>query len=225
MSRIKYAVAGALAAFLETKATALAGRAKAIQQSPQKIAEYPTAAVLPGRFTFDFSSALEDVLDDNGEAVTDGDGNPLVQAGTLEGAMQIWLAAEYPTQREDIQGRILSAFVEPGRLGAITLTIDVAMYAPDMGITADVGVYLDGEEWREEMVFSERRWAILDLTVSIPITIALDAADYPVVTALQIAITEDLDDVSDAATPEDALDALDAVETYQVAADGSYSEV
>ena len=82
-------------------------------------------------------------------------------------------------------------------------------------------VYLNGEEWREEMVFSERRWAILDLDVEIP----LDKIQAPIVDTLELVVTEDLTDVSGEATPEDALNVLEGEETFTVAQNGSYTEV
>jgi hypothetical protein len=164
------------------------------------------------------------VVDENDEAVLDADGNALACAGTIDGTVQIWLAAEYPADRENLEGRIIASFIDAETRGAIGLTVDRAMYAPDSGSTLEVSVYLDSEAWREEMVFSERRWAILDCSVSIPIVVPLDSDLYPIVTDLQILITEDLADVSGAATPEIALAALDEVETYNIAADGSYTE-
>ncbi|MCG8423694.1 MAG: hypothetical protein MJE77_37830 [Proteobacteria bacterium] len=221
MSRIKYAAATAFAAFVETAAPELAGNVTPIQAPPQTPATYPTAAVLPGRFTVEWASSHNDVLDTNGEAVTDGSGNALVNVGRLAGTLQLWIAAEYPTHREDIEGKLLAAFVGVEDVGAVTITVDSALYAPDTGRTSDATVYLNGEEWREEMVFSERRWAILDLDVEIP----LDKIQAPIVDTLELVVTEDLTDVSGEATPEDALNVLEGEETFTVAQNGSYTEV
>lgn len=225
MSRAKYAAAAALATALETATPALAGRIEVLQQPPQELSDYPTAAILPGLFRTSWNSSYDDLLDDDLEAVTDDDGNALVNVGTLSGTMQVWLAAEYPADRENLEGRILAAFVDGETAGRIDVDVDIALYAPALGVTTSVAFYCDGEAWREEMAFSERRWAILDLSVDLSIYVGLPVATFPVVTELRLSITRDLTDVSDAATPEAAEAALTGVETYSIASDGTYTEI
>lgn len=190
----------------------LAGKVAVVQDAPTAEKGYPAAAVMPEpAFRFDVEHDTEVRVD--GAAVMTGDGRALMSVGALRCGLRIWIASRTPAQRERLTRAITRLFFDD-ELAPSRLALDLAGFEVD-GFTppASWPVYCfaaDGE-WRDELVFSERRWVFLRLSVDVPILILRD--DVWRVSQMVAALTAGTAVTPPAATFEESL----------VAADGSTS--
>jgi hypothetical protein len=218
VSALRYAAAAALGAALEASSPTLAGAVEVLQRPPTEAADYPRLAILPERFKFDPHPDLE-LEDEDGEPVMVNDGaDAVVHVGSLEGSVRLWVGARYPVQREEIEDAVLAAFCgddrAPGRL-LVTLSGLVIGGFP-IAETYDVAFHFEDTEWREELVFSQRRWSFTEVSVDVPVLVL--RKDAHVVTDLVLAITSDLD--TPIASDADLAN-LPELEQFEVAEDGS----
>lgn len=207
MSRIVFRAAEALATALALQA-ALTGKVKALQQPPDRLADYPALAVLPQRFLATWWTE-EDVPDANGDPIFLGTGGSqaVMEIGCLSGSVQLWIGAVYPIEREDLEDAVYTAFgqesLAPGRL-LVTLT-NVVVGGLATGADWPVAFLHEDSEWREELAFSEQRLSFLDVQVDLPIFILRENAwrvDQYVLAitrdlATPVTAPADLDDLSD----------------------------
>ncbi len=194
MGRVKQAAAKALADHLSHVVPALAGKTSAVQAAPDGISSYPTLAVLPEAFRADWHSSIAELLDAAGEPIGD-DAAPEVEVGHLAGGMQLWLAARYSAEREDLEGAVLHAFAADDAVpGRILLSCNTGLTSAAVEHEQPVGFLLGRAEWREEFAFSERRWAILSVEVDLPIRVSLASA--PVVRQYLLDLETDIADVA-----------------------------
>jgi hypothetical protein len=231
MSRFKYLAAKALAsrvealtAFLGSGEASLDGRVNVLQQMPDQEPDYPEVGVLPGGFKFiPWNQAA--VKDSAGDAVVNGT-SALVDVGELAGKMQVWIGARYPVDREAVEDAILALFFEDENApGTVQVTVsDVTIAGVATGYDVILTFSLLEEEWTEEMVFSVKRWASLSVEVELPILVWRSQA--PLITSMQMAITNDVAiDISGAADPDEVRALLSDLEEYEVDETGDLTEV
>jgi hypothetical protein len=203
VSRLVRAACEAAAVVFRAAAPALTDVAT-VQAPPEAAATYPAMAILPERFTLEVC-ADEEVLDDDGEPIVLGGTNALMEVASLRGSVRLWLAARNPAERARLEERITAAFFDdgfaPGRLLVELDNVEVLDVAT--GASWPVAFQLRTSEWREEMVFSERRWAFLQVDVDVPVLVF--RKDAALVTTLVAALTTDLTttltDPDDVASP------------------------
>lgn len=179
-TNIKRIVGNAIASYLASNVTGLADRVSAVQEGPEKIAEFPSVALLPSTFVFNPSDY--DEVYNNDDA---GDLPLVIDVGEFEGLLELQLYAKSKPERELYEQRIMDLFLSqegsPGTLFITlpTLTINgvVTLYEPE------IKVRLDNEEWNEEMSFEAKRYSFLDLQVAFP---ALTSRDVPTIEDLQV---------------------------------------
>jgi hypothetical protein len=186
---------------------------------PDQSATYPVLALLPERFVLE-PHHDDEVLDDDGEPVMADATTALMEVGTLRGTVRLWLAARTMPERARLEERIVAAFFADGLApGRLQVTLDnVEVLGVATGASWPVAFFLENSEWREELVFSERRWSFLQVDVDIPVLVL--RKDAAIVTTLVAALTTDLatqiDDPADVASPP-----LTDLEQVTVADDGS----
>jgi hypothetical protein len=190
-----------------------------VQAPPDGSAVYPAAAILPERFRLE-AMGDEEVLDEDDDPIMMDGTTALMEVGSLQGTARLWLAARYPAQRALLEEKIRAAFFQDG-LAPSRLLVElenVEVLGVATGATWPVAFLLDTSEWREELVFSERRWSFIQLRVDVPVLVPRRNA--AIVTSLIVALTTDLnttvDDPADVASPP-----LTDIELVSVADDGT----
>lgn len=128
-----------------------------------------------------------------------------VQVGDMRGQIEVVLGATAQAQREELEERILNAFLSSHdsaghpRRGVVVQQLDSFKVGQYAGLAAvPVGYVLGTEAWQEEMVFDRKRFASLVLDVDVPAIVVRDGV-YDIQT-LVVAITDDL--TSDTPTPD-----------------------
>lgn len=199
MSRMQRLACNALAAKLEATNPTLVGRVKVLQQPPDTIADYPVVVLMPERFTF-VGLPDDEARDVNGAPIMVDTERALMHVGELRGSIRIWLASRTPGQRESLEEAVLSAFYDdglaPGRCLATISNLEIGGFATTYD--TDVAFLLSSEDFREELVFSEKRWVFTQVDVDLPI-LALRREAW-VVNQMVIALTEDLKTTVDVPT-------------------------
>lgn len=185
---------------------------------PDVPSEYPAIALVPDRFTID-PAPDDEVLESDGVHQVAPAGLALTSVGALRGTCRLFLAARLDAQRETLQDQTLLAFFQDdlanGRLMATLRNVEVGGIAT--GVDWNVAVFVADEEWRDEMAFSERRWAYLKLEVDVPLLVLRSS---PLVTTMVALLTRDLDTTVD--DPTDlAAPGLAPLDSLAVASDGS----
>jgi hypothetical protein len=190
-----------------------------VQAPPDGAATYPAAAILPERFKLE-AQGDEEVTDEDGDPIMVDATTALMEVGSLRGTARLWVAARYPAQRALLEEKLRAAFFDddlaPSRLLVTLENVEVLGVAT--GASWPVAFLLDTSEWRDEMVFSERRWSFIQLRVDVPVLI--HRRNAALVTQLIAALTTDLnttvDDPADVAVPP-----LTNLELVTVADDGT----
>lgn len=193
-SNIKRIVGEAVAAYLGANITGLSGKVSAVQEGPEKVADFPSVCLLPSAFTFTPAEYNEVYYADDPDLASPGvdDGIVVLDVGEFEGLLELQLYAKSKPERELYEQRILDFFLsQEGSPGVLfitipTLTINsyVSLYAPT------VKVRLDDMEWMEEFAFDSKRYSFLDITIGFP---ALTTRAANTIETLQVAINHDLD--------------------------------
>lgn len=211
---VKYLACKALGDRLQELEATLVDRVSVLQQLPDQLAEYPKVAILPERFKYQawYEGAIED---DAGEVVT-VDGDPLMRVASFDGTIRLWVGSNYAAQREQVEDAILRSFhLISGAPGRIDVTIDdIEIGGVATGYDAPISFTLGPDtEWREELVFSERRWSYLMVGLSFPLYVT--RSDAALVQSLWVAITGDTETtIPDGTTAEDLGDILPDVEWH-----------
>lgn len=195
---------------------------QALPHGPDRSTPYPSVVLEPGAGRWQVTLwQRDDVRDQDGELVEVGGGAyRVVQIGVLSGEIRLWCAGETPKKRGPLHDAVLNAFAgdeqAPGRLVVSLPNVPVVGLATSL--TAMVGVFCDGDaEFREELVFAERRWSYIDLPAEMPV---FGLASEPVVEQMVAFLTEDLD--TPVTEPADIAD-LSESESVLVNEDGSLS--
>jgi hypothetical protein len=219
VSRVQRLACNALAAKLEATNPTLVGRVKVLQQPPDTIADYPVVVLMPERFTF-VGLPDDEARDDDGDPIMVDASRALMHVGEFRGSIRIWLASRTPGQREELEESVLSAFYDDGLASGrcvATLT-DLVIGGQATGYDTTVAFFLNSEDFREELVFSEKRWVFTQVDVDLPV-LAL-RRDAWVVNQMVVALTEDIettvDDPTDVTTSK-----LRDLEQHTVTGDGT----
>jgi hypothetical protein len=167
----------ALKARLETIG-ALAGTVNVLDKLPTKLSVQPSVAILPSRFTW--VPWQQGVLrHDDGTPVVPEPGRPIYENGTHEGQVQIWVSNESAAQREFFQDLITNEFNQEAAPGRIRVTVpNVKVTGIATGWDATLAFTYGGRaEWRDERVFSERRWSFIDIDLDVP-ALSIKSGEY-----------------------------------------------
>lgn len=219
MTAIKYAAAAVLAAALVDAVPELADRVQVLDAPPTEPAQYPAAAiVLDGDFPF-VPGDGEEIDDANGDQVMNGP-DALVEMGSLRGNLRIFVAARTPVQREQLEERILRAFLaDEMAITRLLCTVrNVAIADIQTGVDWPVAFFIESTTWSGELVFSEKRWAFVRVEVDLPVLAYLK--NVPKVTTMLAAFTTDM--VTAVGDPSQLANVTD-LEQYAVDEDGSYT--
>lgn len=218
MSRLLAAACRLLGAACKDAAPELA-TISTVQAPPEEASVYPALALLPERFRL-VAHGDEEVVDDDGDPIMTNATTAVMEVGSLRGTVRLWLATRLTAERARLEEKVVSAFFQddlaPSRLLVTLENVEVLGVAT--GADWPVAFMIDTTEWREELVFSERRWSFIQLNVDIPVLIL--RKDAALVTTLVAALTTDItttvDDPTDVAVPP-----LTSLEQVTVADDGT----
>lgn len=190
---LKREIAKALSAYLKEKVPALAGRIRTVTPDFNDKAMFPSLTIIPGTMKYMPNQEEELSID---EAVV-GAGNTLAGLGSFEGSYELLLASTNPCEREDLEEQILSAFLicGSGRPGIVVLDIpNLVVQGIATTYTAKGSLSLEEETWVEEKVFSQKRFASLELMAFYD-AFAM-CTDTPTIEQLILALASDLDESS-----------------------------
>lgn len=156
-------------ACVESLATALAAvlpvgtDCKACAAGWEEPTKFPAVRVLPGKFTFD--PWQEQEVDDSQAT------NLFLEVGEFEGNIEIRVSARSKKERETIEDAILNWFLSREYTpGVQVTTLPSGQVVGGIATTyqANCAFSLEDEEWREEMVFSDKRFTFLDVEAWFP---------------------------------------------------------
>jgi hypothetical protein len=125
--------------------------------------KFPAVRVLPGKFTFD--PWQEQEVDDTQAT------NLFLEVGEFEGNVEIRVSARHKIQREQIEDTILNWFLSRAYTpGVQVTTLPSGQTVGGIATTyqANCAFSLEDEEWREEMVFADKRYSFLDVEAWFP---------------------------------------------------------
>jgi hypothetical protein len=193
----------------------------AIHEPPTQHSAYPQLVALPRKMTRTYWTETP-LCDTSGDPVVDSLGRPVFLIGSGDGTIQLRAYAREAFTREEIEDGVNAAFVQTSGAPG-TLNVDVINPTFHGGIiptTITVKFDFSADEWREELVFSERRMEFFDVAVSMPLLAArpiTEDGDNAIVTEIDLCLTQDVDtDVSGIPDPADKLAALEPFDTLVV---------
>lgn len=124
--------------------------------------KFPAVRILPGKFTFD--SWQEEEVDD-----TQAD-KLFLQVGEFVGNVEIRVSARSRREREVVEDLVTHYFLErpytPGT--QITILPEALVGGCVTSYKAFCAFTLEDSDWREEMVFSSKRFSFLDVEATFP---------------------------------------------------------
>lgn len=185
---IKRAAAEALATYLKDKIPQFKGNISSQWADEEEIAVFPSLRILPQKMSF--SPFQDDELDDT------ADNRLVLSVGDFEGDFELRLFARSQPEREDLEQRVLDAFMlregAPGVLTTVTEPVTLNVLGEGEEYTlyqAPVTFTLDNDEWEEEKVFSKKRFTYMSVYGLFPALVsrAVKDIDY-----LHLGIAEDL---------------------------------
>jgi hypothetical protein len=182
-TNMKRFVGDALVGFFSSALPALNGNVKIGQDGPETNFTPPAVRLFFETLTFSPENFQEEYYADP------DDGKLVYDMGEWDGLLRIELWCSTKPERETLEQLILDQFLSfdawsPGTISVMTqnLTINgyVALYA------AQIKMWLDQEEWQEEMSFEGHRYTYITVPVSFP---ALTSADAVTMQSLQVWLT------------------------------------
>ncbi len=190
-SMIKRAVADALASYISAQVPAFAGAVFPIFADEEELAHFPSVALVPQRLVFNpwQQDELNDTTDDT-----------LVQSfGDFEGELEMRVYAKSAEEREQLGQAIFDLFfideLRPGILtlstGSLALPVLGASPPRTFSFSALASFTIEEDAWREEMVFSKKRFDFITLGVVVPQVVARQVEEIDTLT-VAIAIERDL---------------------------------
>lgn len=130
-----------------------------------------------------------------------------IQVGDLTGQIEIKLGATNAGQRDDLEDRVLNAFLEAhnqegnGRPGVLVVQLDSFTIAGKAALASvPVAYVLQTETWQEELVFEKKRYSSLVVDVDMPAIVIREG--IPDIDTLVLAITDDLTSADPALTDQ-----------------------
>lgn len=189
---------------------------------PDVPVEYPSIAVLIESMTDVYGADIE-MEDEDGDPIMFDGSSALMEVGTTSVSPRLFLAARTPGERAKLGGKIKRAFADDdiasGRL-LVTIT-NIAIDGQATPATYPIAFFLDGEDWSDEMAWSEKRWTYLRLQVDVPILVL--RKDATPVTSAQVTVAASTTmDLTPLTSPDQIAD-LDPADTLTVTinADGT----
>jgi hypothetical protein len=188
VSRLRHQACQVLADYITARIPSLAARA--VHAEPEDDATYPSAVVMPRRFSFvAFQSDEVNAPEDSLELVT--------EVGAFEGSVDLRLYALSAPQREEYEDKLVALFLErDGAPGVLVVTCPAVTIAGSVSPPLEVSTYdapvaftLDESEWNDEKVFDKRRYTYLTLGLVLP---ALLLQHVATIEEYVLAITNDL---------------------------------
>lgn len=179
-TNMKRIVANALANYIASNVTGLAGKVTAVAAGPETTMPCLSAKVITDTFVFEPSQEDEvyEADPDDGKIITD--------VGSWIGNFTIELYATTPAERELYEQAIIDLFQvtewAPGTiyvdLPALTIGGYVSLYQ------AQIKYRLEQEQWLDEMAFENKRFSFLDIFVDYPALVTRVAKDLDIKLAL-----------------------------------------
>ena len=181
---MKRVAADAIANYLASNITGLAGKVSAVASGPETMAPCLAVKILPEQFHFEPTQADEVYFTDP------DDGKLIVDVGSFTGFFTIQLFAVGVAEREQYEQAILDLFLETpwasGTLFITTPNLIVNGYASLYA--AELKVRLETEDWSEEFAFEAKRYSFLEIYIDFP---ALTTYDAPTMDSIQLWLNDD----------------------------------
>jgi hypothetical protein len=173
VTNIKYAALDTFARYVKTEI----GLESKVFFSEEAEVKYPSLAVVSRAFTFMPWQAVERNLPytDPDYSATDS----LYEVGGFEGELELRLYARSAPEREDWTQRLVNLFMkDEGRPGIVILfTPDVVIEDRNTLFAAPCSFILEDEEWRDEAVFTDKRYTYATIQAAFPALISKPAAN------------------------------------------------
>lgn len=203
---------------VESLATALAAvvpagvDVKACAAGWEEPTKFPAVRVLPGKFTFD--PWQEQEVDDTQAT------NLFLEVGEFEGNVEIRVSATSKIQRETIEDAITNFFLSREYSPGVQVVTLPAVPVGGIATTyqANCAFALEDEEWREEMVFADKRFTFLDVEAWFPALVV--RTGVATIQSLRLVMQADVDEDMTVTTPTPS-----AEEGLSVADDGTTTKL
>lgn len=187
-TNMKRLTAETVASYLASNVAGLSGKVSALQEGPENVQDYPSAALMPVQFTYVPQSEYDEVYELSGS----DDGKVVLDVGEFQGLMRLELYARTKPEREQYEQALMDLFLaSPGSPGTLFIT------TPNLTINGYVSLYsvelkvrLNTEEWREEYSFESKRFSFIELEVAYP---ALTARNAITAQTLELALSDAVD--------------------------------
>lgn len=186
-TNLKRVVGDTVASYIATAIPALNSNVKTGQDGPETNFNPPAVRLMFETLTFSPENFQEEYF------ATPDDGKIVYDVGEWDGLLRIELWCSSKPERETLEQAILDLFLSfdnwtPGTISLMTpnLTINqyVSMYA------AQIKIWLDQEEWQEEMSFEGHRYTFMTVPISFP---ALTSASAVTMTELDVVFSSDIE--------------------------------
>lgn len=201
---LKFAAAQAIADVIVDAIAALGANTQVGEDEADTTAEYPALRVIPERMEFEPHQAEALERDEDADDIADYE---MEEVGSFNGTLELRLYCNSRPQREAFEQQILQLFLSTeGAPGSLPTTIpDVVLSDLTTLYAAPIVAYLDGEDWREELVFGKKRMSFLSLSFSYPALVIrgaydLDSVRVEIATSLEADAPEEAVEVQEDGT-------------------------
>lgn len=178
---MKRVVADAIANYIATNVTGLAGKVSAVAAGPETTAPCLAVKVIVNSTRFEPTEPNEVYWNEDAD-----DRTAVLDIGQFVGTVSLELYAVSPAERELYEQRILDLFLAtkwaPGTLFITTPTLIVNGYTSLY--SAEAKIRLESEEWNDEFAFEAKRYSFIDLSIDFP-ALTTDT-DAPTIDSLQL---------------------------------------
>ena len=215
----------ALRVHFEANEPALVGVVEVLDQLPTTLQKGPAVVIQPERAPHVLAQPGL-VRQPDGSPVVPAAGRPVYVNGSFENQIRLWVSHRSARGREFFIDAINNALNQEAAPGRIRVTVpNVKVAGVESGWDAVLTFTYGREtEWREEMVFSIRRWSFLGLEMSTPM-LSLRKGEH-IVTDMRLVFDQDRDAViPEGTSPADALEIIEDEEEYQVDENAVLTEV
>jgi hypothetical protein len=188
-TNMKRIVGDSIAGFFSTAIPSLNGNIKTGQDGPETNFSPPAVRMYFETLTFSPENVQEEYWTDP------DDGKVIYDVGEWDGLLRIELWCSTKPERETFEQLIIDQFLSfdawsPGTVSILTpnLTINgyISLYA------AQIKIWLDQQEWQEEMAFEGHRYTFITVPVSFP---ALTSANAVTIQELDVIVSTDFEAV------------------------------
>lgn len=176
---------------------------------PEEINAYPCAVISASQSSLAFHPEQE-----RSELET-GDDSEVVCVGNWTGTFEVRIHETTPAGRDALEARVTELFLErEGAPGTLVLeSPPLVVQGVGTLYRAPIAYDIVESEWREELAFSKKRFAFIDVEVVLPAL--MHRQDRPRIQQLILAVSNDLD----------AVITDPSVTQYEVSEDGDLTQV